>query len=327
MRGETAHALGLGADTLALPSVAGARALVVDDWDESAAAVQDALQQEGVLAGRASGEAEMLALTQAIQFDLVVISLSMVADDPLRLASRLRAGEATQAIPMLVIAEPEQRDLVLRGFDLGANDWLLRPLDALELRARARNQIRRKFYQDRLRSDLGHALELALTDPLTGFYNQRYLSRHLHSLLASGQPHGLAVLMLDVDHFKTINDQWGHQVGDAALTLIAQTLRGRVRVFDSIARYGGEEFVVVMPGTGELDALSAAERLRGAIEELRFVPETGLSHRLTVSVGVACCVPGASMTPERLIQAADQALYAAKRAGRNRVEVDQTLGV
>ena len=84
---------------------------------------------------------------------------------------------------------------------------------------------------------------------------------------------------------------------------------------------------MVMPGTGELDALSAAERLRGAIEELRFVPETGLSHRLTVSVGVACCVPGASMTPERLIQAADQALYAAKRAGRNRVEVDQTLGV
>ena len=327
VRGETAQALGIGTDSLALASVAGARALVVDDWDESAGAVQDALQQEGVLAGRATCEAEMLALTRAIPFDLMVISLSMVADDPLRLASRVRAGEATQSIPMLVIAEPQQRDLVLRGFDLGANDWLLRPLDALELRARARNQIRRKFYQDRLRSDLGHALELALTDPLTGFYNQRYLSRHLQSLLAAGQPNGLAVLMLDVDHFKAINDRWGHQVGDAALTLIAQTLRGRVRVFDSIARYGGEEFVVVMPGTGELDALSAAERLRGAIEALRFVPEPRLSHHLTVSVGVACCAPGASVTPERLIQAADQALYAAKRAGRNRVEVDQTLGV
>ena len=327
VRGDTARALGLGADGFALPSVAGARALVVDDLDASAMAVQDALQQEGVVAGRASGEAEMMALTQAINFDLVVISLSMVGDDPLRLASRLRAGESTQAIPMLVIAEPEQRDLVLRGFDLGANDWLLRPLDALELRARARNQIRRKFYQDRLRSDVGHALELALTDPLTGFYTQRYLSRHLHSLLNAGQPNGLAVLMLDVDHFKVINDRWGHPVGDKALTLIAQTLRGRVRVFDSIARYGGEEFGVVMPGTGELDALSAAERLRGAIEELRFVPEPGLSHPLTVSVGVACCVPGAGMTPERLIQAADQALYVAKRAGRNRVEVDQTLGV
>ena len=321
VRGETARALGLEPDSLALPSVAGARALVVDDWDESATVVQDALLEEGIIAGRATGEAEMQALTQAIAFDLVVISLSMVADDPLRLASRLRAGQSTQEIPMLVIAEPQQRDLVLRGFDLGANDWLLRPLDPMELRARARNQIRRKFYQDRLRSDLGHALEMALTDPLTGFYNQRYLTRHLHSLLAAGQPNGLAVLMLDIDHFKQVNDRWGHQVGDAALTLIAQTLRSRVRVFDSIARYGGEEFVVVMPGTGELDALSAAERLRGAVEELRFVPEAGLSHHLTVSVGVACCAPASATTPERLIQAADNALYVAKRAGRNRVEV------
>ena len=325
VRGDTARALGLESDNLALPSVSGARALVVDDWDESAAAVQNALLEEGIIAGRATCEAEMQALTAAIEFDLVVISLSMVADDPLRLASRLRAGETTQAIPMLVIAEEQQRDMVLRGFDLGANDWLLRPLDGLELRARARNQIRRKFYQERLRSDLGHALELALTDPLTGFYNQRYLTRHLQSLLAAGQPNGLAVLMLDVDHFKQINDRWGHPVGDSALTLIAQTLRGRVRVFDSIARYGGEEFVVVMPGTGEMDALSAAERLRGAVEELRFVPETGLSHLLTVSVGVACCAPGARATPERLIQSADQALYAAKRAGRNRVEMAQTV--
>jgi two-component system cell cycle response regulator len=325
VRGETARALGLDADSAGLPSVAGARALVVDDCDGSASAVQDALLEEGMVAGRARCEAEMLTLTQAIAFDLVVISLSMMADDPLRLASRLRAGETTQAVPMLVIAEPEQRDLVLRGFDLGANDWLLRPLDALELRARARNQIRRKFYQDRLRSDLGHALELALTDPLTGFYNQRYLPRHLRSLLSAGQPNGLAVLMIDVDHFKLINDQWGHQTGDQALTLIAQTLRGRVRVFDSIARYGGEEFVVVMPGTSELDALSAAERLRGAVEELRFVPETGFAHHITVSVGVACCTPDSTVTPERLIQAADQALYSAKRAGRNRVEVAERV--
>ena len=108
VRGDTARALGLGADTLALPSVAGARALVVDDWDESATALQDALQQDGVVAGRAKNEAEMLTLAQAIAFDLVVISLSMLADDPLRLASRLRAGENTQEIPMLVIAEPRE---------------------------------------------------------------------------------------------------------------------------------------------------------------------------------------------------------------------------
>jgi diguanylate cyclase (GGDEF)-like protein len=107
--------------------------------------------------------------------------------------------------------------------------------------------------------------------------------------------------------------------------MIADVLKRRIRVFDSIARYGGEEFVVVMPGTGELDALSAAERLRGAVEEIRFTPEPGLSHPLTVSVGISCCEPGGTTTPERLIQAADHALYAAKRAGRNRVEIGQLV--
>jgi two-component system, cell cycle response regulator len=319
VRGETARALGLDAEGAALPSVSGARALVVDDWEESAVAIQEALLEEGVLAGRARSESEMLALTQAIGFDLVVISLSMVGDDPLRLASRLRAGEHTQAIPMLVVAEPEQRDLVLRGFDLGANDWLLRPLDALELRARARNQIRRKFYQDRLRSDLGHALELALTDPLTGFYNQRYLSRHLHSLLEAGQPNGIAVLMLDVDYFKQINDRWGHQVGDAALVLIAQTLRGRVRVFDSIARYGGEEFVVVMPDIGIIDAMAAMERLLQAFTAMPLKHGRQSLPACSFSAGLAA-LPQDGQTLDQLLSRADRALYRAKGGGRSSIE-------
>ncbi|HEY0420332.1 MAG TPA: response regulator, partial [Acetobacteraceae bacterium] len=150
LRGETARALGLSGDPFAVPPVAGARALVVDDWDASGVEVQSALLREGVLAARATTEGEAMSLSATIPFDLIVISLSMVNDDPLRLASRLRATDATHDTPMLLIAEPEQRDRILRGFDLGANDWLLRPLDANELRARARNQIRRKFYQDRL---------------------------------------------------------------------------------------------------------------------------------------------------------------------------------
>ncbi len=160
---------------------------------------------------------------------------------------------------------------MLRGLDLGANDWLMRPIDEHELRARARNQIRRKFYQDRLRSDLGHALEMALTDPLTGLYNQRYLMRHLRGLLDAQPPAVLTVLMIDVDHFKCVNDEHGHAEGDRALRAVADTLRGKTRVFDSIARYGGEEFVVVLPGTDEADALATAERLREAIEALHFV--------------------------------------------------------
>ena len=320
LRGETARALGLTAELLAPPSVAGARALVVDDWDLGAQTVQDALSREGILPGRAGSESEALSLAAAIPFDLVVLSLSMTAEDPLRLASLLRAGDATQDIPLLLIAEPEQKDRILRGFDLGANDWLLRPIDDNELRARARNQIRRKFYQDRLRSDLGTALEMALTDPLTGFYNQRYLMRHLRGLMATGQAGGIAVMMVDVDHFKLINDRYGHPVGDRALKAIADTLRSRTRVFDSIARYGGEEFVVVMPGAGPQDAQAAAERLRQAIERLPFSPEAEATHPLTVSIGVAFS-SSRNHSAELLLQAADQAMYRAKRGGRNRVEL------
>lgn len=320
LRGETARALGLSTEFAEPPSVAGARALVVDDWDLGAQTVQDALSREGILPGRAGSEAEALALAGAIPFDLIVLSLSMTAEDPLWLASRLRTTEVTQDIPLLLIAEPEQKARLLRGFDIGANDWLLRPIDENELRARARNQIRRKFYQDRLRSDLGSALEMALTDSLTGLYNQRYLMRHLHGLLVSNRADGLALMMIDVDYFKTVNDRFGHSAGDRALRLIAETLRGRTRVFDSIARYGGEEFVVVMPGAGEHDAAAAAERLRGAIEDLRFVPQQGLRHPLTVSIGLAFA-GGHIGTAEQLLQAADQAMYRAKRSGRNRVEI------
>jgi two-component system cell cycle response regulator len=319
-RGETARALGLTSEHLAVPAVAGARALVVDDWDLGAQTIQEALSRDGIVAGRARTAAEAMSLSAAIPFDLIVLSLSLIEEDPLKLASSLRAADATHNIPMLLIAEPEERDSILRGFDLGANDWLVLPLDENELRARARNQIRRKFYQDRLRTDLGTALELALIDPLTGLYNQRYLMRHLRGLLEGGQSRDIAVLMVDVDHFKAVNDEYGHAIGDKALRAIADALRTNTRVFDSLARYGGEEFVVVMPGTGLDDASQAAERLRVAIEATSFVWQPGDKCRLTVSIGVASS-GDQPITPEALLRAADLALYEAKRAGRNRIGV------
>ena len=319
-RGETARALGLTGLTgqqAVIPSVSGARALVVDDWDVGIEHVQEALAREGIVPGCARSEAEAIALTTAIPFDLIVLSLAMSNNDPLRLASRLRAADATHDIPLLLIAEPEQRGRILRGFDLGANDWLLRPVDENELRARARNQIRRKFYHDRLRADLGHALEMALTDPLTGLYNQRYLLRHLRGLLSASKGTDIALVMIDVDRFKSVNDTHGHGGGDRALKGVADALRANTRVFDSLARYGGDEFVAVMPGTGPADAVTAAERLRSAIEGLTLEGDGGPS-RVTVSIGLAC-TGGREMAPEALLNEADAALYAAKRAGRNRV--------
>ena len=223
-------------------------------------------------------------------------------------------------MPILLLAEPGERQTLLRGFELGANDWVALPLDETELRARARNQIRRKIYQDRLRAELGTALELALIDPLTGLYNQRHLLGHLRGLLSGPHAQDLALLMLDVDHFKAVNDDYGHPAGDQALRGVAEALRHNTRAFDSVARYGGEEFVVVMPGANQAEALDAAERLRKAIEALSFEPVPGRRCRLTISVGVACAHPSA-LSPEGLLRASDQALYEAKRGGRNRVAV------
>ena len=322
VRGDTAQALGLNSERVE-PSVIGARALVVDDWDLGALNTQEALSREGIVPSRARTMDEALSMSDSIAFDLIVLSLSLVGDDPLQLASRLRAERATANIPLLLIAEAEQRERLLRGFDLGANDWVLRPVDENELRVRARNQVRRKFYQDGLRADLGHALELALTDPMTGLHNQRYLMRHLGSLLAVGQPAGIVVMMIDIDHFKSVNDQWGHGAGDQVLRQVADTLRSRTRVFDSLARYGGEEFVVVMSGASEADAIRAAERLRVSIQAMEFVPDENTTHPLTVSIGLARSVDP-DVTSGELLTAADRALYRAKRLGRNRVEVEMS---
>jgi two-component system cell cycle response regulator len=322
-RGDTARTLGLSTDRVLAPLIAGARALVVDDWDQSAQKIQDALTEDGVISAYARSGVEAIGMAAAVDFDLLVINLSLADEDPLKLVATLRASDATHETPLLLVGEAGGKDRILRGFELGANDWLVQPIDPHELRARARNQIRRKFYQDRLRLDLGTALEMALTDPLTGLYNQRYLRRHLGGLVESGQGKQLSVLMVDVDHFKSVNDRFGHPSGDRALRLIADSLRVNTRVFDSVARYGGEEFVVVMPGTGPAEASAAAERLRSAVESIEFLAPDNVRAPLTVSIGVACS-SNAIGSPEQLLQAADAALYDAKRNGRNRVEMART---
>ncbi|MGH7121693.1 MAG: diguanylate cyclase [Acetobacteraceae bacterium] len=322
-RAATARALGLDRTETGVVSVAGARVLIVDDRDDEARQLQEWLAADAMVPGVARSGAEMRALRAAIHFDLIVLNLSLAAEDGLALAASLRAGTLGEDCPLLLITEAKRLKRVLHGFELGANDWLVRPVDPNELCARARNQIRRKIYQARLRADRDQALAQAFTDPLTSLYNQRYVVHHLHHLLTEPTPRSVALLMIDIDRFKRINDTYGHAAGDRALAQVAETLRANLRVFDTLARYGGEEFVVVMPGAGLGEAASAGERLRDAVAQLRFVPEgRNLPHRLTVSVGAVACA-GADRTAESLLQAADAALSGAKREGRNRVELGQ----
>ncbi|WP_337876649.1 PleD family two-component system response regulator [Elioraea sp.] len=325
LRSETTHQLGVQPDSQTLPSVRGCRALLVDDSDADAERILAALDAEGIRCDRVATPAEAIERLAAAPFDLVVLDLQLGAEDPLRLTSRLRADGTTRETPVLMVADPEYRRQLHRGLDLGANDYILRPIDQNELRARARNQIRRKLYQDRLRADLAYSISLALTDPLTGLHNQRYLRGHLRALVASVRASGgsLAAMMLDLDHFKAINDRYGHAAGDAALRAVAGCIRAHVRLFDMVARYGGEEFAVVMPGATLADALIAAERLRREVATLAYQPLGQERHGLTVSIGVAALAADAAGSDEALadglLQRADLALYEAKRQGRNRV--------
>jgi two-component system cell cycle response regulator len=249
-------------------------------------------------------------------FDLALLSLSVDGGGGLRFASRLRAQAATRDLPVLLIADADQKELILRGFDLGANDHVLRPVDPNELRARARNQIRRRRYQERLQAELNRSLEMAVTDGLTGLRNRRYITRHLEGLLRNGS---VALLMLDVDRFKTVNDTYGHAAGDQVLQDVALRMRQHLRAVDVVARFGGEEFVVAMASAGEQEALQVAERLRESLIETPVTLEQHSALSITASIGVAISKAGDSL--DDLTSASDAALYRAKANGRNRVEL------
>jgi two-component system cell cycle response regulator len=315
LRAETARDLGFEPPPGPSLSIAGSRALVVDEDRAESEGLARLLGADGLEVRLCSNPVEAWDLLLDGMHDIVLLSLSLDGGDALRLASRLRADSVTRDVPLLLVADAAQKGLVLRGFDLGANDHVLRPVDPNELRARVRNQIRRKRYQERLRAELDRSLELAVTDPLTGLRNRRYVRRHLEGVLRNA---GAAVLLIDVDRFKSVNDSLGHAAGDIVLREVAERVRAHIRSADVVARYGGEEFLVVMAGTAAEEAAMVAERLRAAIAASPVMAE-GQAVPVTASIGVASCESGT--LSDDVIAAADTALYAAKKGGRNRVEI------
>ncbi|MCR0981374.1 PleD family two-component system response regulator [Roseomonas populi] len=315
LRAETARDLGFEPMPDPSRSVAGARALLATEDNSEAIALSSILAQDGVVVTRAADVNIAWDRLLHEDFDLAVLSLWLDDGEGLRLASRMRAQSSMREVPVLLVADTDQRNQVLRGFDLGANDHVLRPVDANELRARARNQIRRKRYQERLRADLQRSLEMAVTDSLTGLRNRRYVVRHLEGLLRAG---GATVLLIDVDRFKSVNDTYGHAVGDVVLKEVAERLRLHVRAVDVVARFGGEEFLVAMAPQPADDASMVAERLRAAVCETP-VTAGDKALQVTISIGVAVGIPDCNV--DELAAAADVALYRAKANGRNRVEI------
>lgn len=317
VRAETARDLGFEPPGTPSEDFRGARLLLAGGDATEFQAVTAALAEDGMVLDYAADEPTAWGRLQESLHDAALLNVPLPGGDALRLTSRLRAHDESRDLPLVLLAAEDQRQAVLRAFDLGASDHVMRPIDAPELRARVRNQLRRRRYQELLRESLDRSLEMAATDALTGLRNRRYVRRHLESLLRTGST--AAVLLLDVDRFKSINDQHGHAAGDAALKEVAARLREHVRTVDIVARYGGEEFLVVMAGAAEEEAGAVAERLRAGIAERPVMLGQHLSAPITASIGLA--IARGQAAADGLIAAADAALYRAKNNGRNRVQV------
>ena len=269
-----------------------------------------------------SDEQEVLIKVRSDEYDVIIVSLDLQESDGLRLCSQLRTIEATRGTPILAISDEGEMKRLLRGLDLGVNDYVTRPLDHNELKARVQTLLKRKKYQDRLRENLQLSLELAISDQLTSLYNRRYMETHLGALVrrAKSQSKPLSILMMDIDHFKAVNDTHGHVVGDEVLIEFSSRLKRNVRGLDLACRFGGEEFVVVMPETDGAFAYMVAERLRQDVADITFETDAGPLD-ITLSIGIAC-LEGDEETGEEILKRADHALYKAKGEGRNRVETD-----
>lgn len=257
----------------------------------------------------------------------VILEARRSPGEGLALLSQLRANTATRHASLIYVAAPGHRREAAGALDIGANDLLVAGFECEELALRLQRQIARKRREDRLRANMRDGLRAAVTDPLTGLYNRRYALPHLARFAdrakRSGRPY--ALMLVDVDHFKTVNDTYGHAAGDAVLVALAARLRDGLRAPDLLARIGGEEFLLAMPDMPRNRASAVAETLCHAVSNKPMPLADGRAVSVSVSIGISIGDPSGQAAPQDLLQRADRALYAAKDSGRNTVVLADTI--
>lgn len=323
LRDQTGEQFGIAeAGEVVMGDIRGSKVLLIDDNHSQANQIIAKLQEIGGEVSLIIDPAEAVESTENVDYDLIMVSSQLTTDDGLHLCTHFRSQERTRNIPLLIIIEESDTDILVKGLDMGINDYLVTPIDSNEVGARVGIQIRRKKMQDALQAKGQRSLDMAIKDGLTNVFNRRYFDIHAEKMLKNSMTNGnpLSLLIMDIDHFKMVNDVYGHQSGDDILKQLPKRVLRNVRPTDLFARYGGEEFVLVMPDTSIQNAANVAERIRMAVEAEPFsiMAEPGTLKK-TISIGATFSEVGDTI--ETMLERADKGLYRAKNSGRNKVTV------
>ena len=304
-----------------------ASVLIIDDSVTVREQIIRSLESSGLFSRYYEAEDGLEGLKKLISapVDIILCDLEMPRIDGFKFLSMLKARPDLQNVPVLILTGMNNRDQKLKGLERGASDYITKPFDPEELVARVKVHLKIKKLQDELKHSNELLLELSNTDHLTGLFNRRYMMEALNKEVQRSLRKGgnLSLIILDIDHFKLVNDEFGHLQGDVVLQKVAMLLQKELRNYDCAARYGGEEFVAILPDSSLEEAVFVANRIRLAVQDARF-NGTIAKLSLTVSLGVSCFSTGQTTTVDGFIKMADDALYRAKAHGRNRVEFQDT---
>jgi two-component system, cell cycle response regulator len=304
-----------------------ARILIVDDHEDNVELLRARLESWGYRAESAADGAEALEKVEDNPPDLILLDVMMPKIDGIEVARRVKANESLPFIPIIMQTALDATENKVEGLEAGADDYITKPIDFAELKARLNSMLRIKRLQEELEERERQLLEanerlryMSQTDALTGLDNRRHLEERIDEMFehAKRLSEPFSLVMCDLDRFKSVNDEFGHQAGDAVLKQFARILRHEVREIDRAGRYGGEEFMLLLPGTVLDAAVTFAERVRKNVETHTFTFD-GKSIRRTASFGVSAWPHPRVAHCDALVRAADDALYVAKETGRNRV--------